>query len=129
MADVELILMKQVASALAMPILLVASDGTLLFYNEPAEALLGERYDETGEISYAEWAQLFKPMDRSGRQLSSDETTLGRAMRGNRPTHGEISLAGLDGVRRDLSVTAFPLVGQNDRHLGFVVLFWEYTGA
>ena len=125
MPDVELILMKQLASYLAMPILLVGDDGTLLFYNEPAEALLGERYDETGEIAYAEWAQLFNPMDRSGRPLGSHETTLGRAMRDDRPTHGEISLAGLDGIRRELSVTAFPLVGQNERRLGYVVLFWE----
>ena len=121
--------MKQVASALAMPILLVGSDGTLLFYNEPAETLLGARYDETGEIGFAEWAQLFNPTDRSGRPLSSDETTLGRAMRTHRPTHGEVSLVDLAGVRRDLAVTAFPLIGQNERNLGFVVLFWEDAAA
>jgi len=39
--EIELILMKQVASYLATPIFLVDRAGTLLYYNEPAEALLG----------------------------------------------------------------------------------------
>ena len=39
--DIELILMRQLANYLAVPILVVDSAGTLLFYNEPAEVLLG----------------------------------------------------------------------------------------
>jgi hypothetical protein len=42
---IEVILMRQLASYLAMPILLVDPAGTLLFYNEPAERLLGRRYN------------------------------------------------------------------------------------
>jgi hypothetical protein len=42
---VELILMRQLASYLAMPILLFDPAGNLLFYNEPAEALVGRRFD------------------------------------------------------------------------------------
>ena len=53
---VELILMRQLASYLAVPIFLVDPDGNLLYYNEPAERLLGRRYDETGEMPAAEWA-------------------------------------------------------------------------
>jgi hypothetical protein len=51
---VELILMRQLASYLAMPIFLVDPDGNLLYYNEPAEYLLGRRYDETGEMPLAD---------------------------------------------------------------------------
>ena len=41
---IELILMRQLAGGLATPVFLVDPDGDLLFYNEPAEAILGCRY-------------------------------------------------------------------------------------
>ena len=50
---IELILMRQLASHLRVPIFLVDGQGTLLFYNEPAEALLGRRFDEAGEMKMA----------------------------------------------------------------------------
>ena len=38
-------------------------------------------------------------------------------------------LRGLDGTRRHVEVTAFPLVGQAGRFLGAVALFWEKVPA
>ena len=49
-----------------MPIFLVDPEGTLVYYNEPAERLLGYRYDETGEMPSA-----------SGRRSSCRATTTG----------------------------------------------------
>jgi PAS domain-containing protein len=123
--DVELILMKQVASYLAVPIFLVDPTGTLLYYNEPAESLLGKRYDETGEMPMEEWGTVFAPTDRNGVPLAPDELPLAIAVRDGRPAHGQFSIVGLDGVARQLSVTAFPLVGQSNRNLGAVAIFWE----
>jgi hypothetical protein len=45
---IEVILMRQLASSLAVPILVVDPAGTLLFYNTPAEGLLGQRYARRG---------------------------------------------------------------------------------
>ena len=123
--DVELILMKQVASYLAVPIFLVDPAGTLLYYNEPAEFLLGERYDETGEMPLEEWGTVFSPTDRSGMPLAPEALPLAIAVQQGHPAHGQISITGLDGVARHLSVTAFPLVGQSNRNLGAVAIFWE----
>lgn len=123
--DVELILMKQLASYLAMPIFLVDPEGTLVYYNEPAEDLLGKRYDETGEMPLDEWGKIFVPTDRDGAPLAPEELPLAIAVREHRPEHGEISIIGLDGVRRDLAVTAFPVVGVGERELGAVAIFWE----
>ena len=78
--DVELILMKQLASYLAMPIFLVDPAGTLLYYNEPAEALLGQRYDETGEMALDVWGKVFVPTDRDGTPLSPEELPLAVAV-------------------------------------------------
>ena len=123
--DVELILMKQVASYLAVPIFLVDTAGTLVYYNEPAELLLGERYDETGEMPLEEWGTVFVPTDRNGMPLAPEDLPLAIAVQQGHPAHGQISITGLDGVVRHLSVTAFPLVGQSNRNLGAVAIFWE----
>jgi PAS domain-containing protein len=123
--EVEMILMKQVASYLAMPIFLVDVDGNLLFYNEPAEQLLGCRYDETGELPLDEWGTMFAPFDSRGEPIPPDSLPLGIAVRQRRPAHGSFSMRGMDGVSHDISVTAFPLVGQHDRALGAVAVFWE----
>lgn len=124
-ADVEVILMKQVASYLAMPIFLVDLAGTLIFYNEPAEALLGRRYDETGDMPLEEWGTVFVPTDADGIVLAPEDLPLAVALAERRPTHGRISITAMDGQRHHLAVTAFPLVGQNERELGAVALFWE----
>jgi hypothetical protein len=34
-------------------------------------------------------------------------------------------MRGLDGAWRTIEVTAFPIEGQAERHLGAVALFWE----
>ncbi len=38
---IQMILMKQLAGYLSVPLFLVGPNGDLLFYNEPAEAILG----------------------------------------------------------------------------------------
>ncbi len=48
--EIEMILARQLASYLVMPIFVVDPAGTLVFYNEPAEPILGRRFDETGAM-------------------------------------------------------------------------------
>jgi hypothetical protein len=47
------------------------------------------------------------------------------ALQQHRPAHDTFWIKGLNGVARHLSVTAFPLIGQHDRDLGAVAIFWE----
>ena len=122
---VELILMKQVASYLAMPVFLVDPDGNLLYYNEPAEEILGKRFDETGEMSVEEWGSTFSPTDEAGEPLPLEALPLVAAMLHRRPAHGSFWIRGLDGAARHIAVTAFPLVGQTGSDLGSVAIFWE----
>ena len=45
-----------------MPIVIVDATGTLIYWNEPAELLLGLRFEESGEIPASEWReQLWSP--------------------------------------------------------------------
>ncbi|MDO9017427.1 MAG: PAS domain-containing protein [Deltaproteobacteria bacterium] len=123
--ELEIVLTRQLASYLATPAFIVDPDGNLLFYNDPAEVMLGHRYDETGEMPAAQWATLFEPTDADGVPLPPDELPLLIALRTRRPAHREFWITGLDGARRHLVVTAMPLVGQAGRFLGAIALFWE----
>jgi hypothetical protein len=123
--EIEVILMKQVASYLAMPIFVVDPNGDLVYFNEPAEGLLGRRYDEAGEMPQSEWASVFTPTDEAGVPLAPESLPLSIAFAERRPAHSTMWITGLGGARHHLSVTAFPLMGFHDRDLGAVAIFWE----
>jgi PAS domain-containing protein len=127
--EVELILVRQLASYLALPIFLVDPAGNLIYYNEPAEVLLGRRYAETGEMPVEEWGTVFVPRDDAGEPLPPADLPLVRALTNKRPEHGRMVIDGLDGARRTLDVTALPLLGQHGRELGALAVFWEVTEA
>jgi len=123
--EIEVILTRQLASYLAMPIIIVDSSRTLLFYNEPAERILGMRFEETGEVPADEWMTTTLVTDEGGTPLAPEMRPLMIAVTERRPTHGDMWLQGLDHVHRHIEITAFPLIGQAERHLGAMAIFWE----
>ena len=125
--EIEVILARHLAEYLAMPIFIVNPAGDLIFYNEPAEAILGKHYSETGVMPASEWSTVFHPMDEDGNPVPPEELPLMIALSHHRPAHKTLHIRGLDGILRRIEVTAFPLVGQADRFLGGIALFWEIT--
>jgi len=122
---IERILVRHLGSRLAVPLFLVDTDGTLVFYNEAAEQLLGRRFDEAGEMTFDDWTTAFAARDEAGRPIEIDEIPLVQALRKRRPAHSRFDITGLDGAVRTLEVAAFPLQGQGGTRLGAVALFWE----
>lgn len=122
---IEVILTRQLASYLAMPIFIVDESGVLVYYNEPAEKVLGVRYEDTGEMSQDRWGNLFEQKDDDGNPIPAGTLPLARALRDRRPAHGAFWIRGLDGQPRRIAVTAFPLIGQAHRKLGAMAVFWE----
>ena len=122
---IEVILTRQLASTLAMPVFLVDTNGTLVFYNEPAEIVLGLRFDETGEMPAAEWARLWSPTNEDGSPLPVAQLPLMIAVAERRPVHRGFWISGLDGARRHIEATAFPLTRTTNEVVGAVVIFWE----
>src|SRR5262245_23347639 len=94
--DIEMILIHQLASSLAMPIFIVDPIGNLVFYNESAESILGRRFEETGEMPATEWATIWKLTDEQGVLLPPESVPLSIALAQQRPSYQRIWLQGLD---------------------------------
>jgi PAS domain-containing protein len=122
--DVGLILMRQLASGLAMPTILFDDAGDLLFYNEPAAVLLGRPFEDIGELPLARTQRIFQLRDEKG-PVVADQVPAAVAMRERRPVHRMVWMSGLDGVERLVEVTAFPLLGGGGHLIGAVAMFWE----
>jgi PAS domain-containing protein len=123
--EVEVILSRHLAEYLAMPIFIVNPAGDLIYYNEPAEAILGTKYNETGIMPAAEWAAIFQPVDQAGKPLLPEDLPLIIAITKRHPAHKIFWIRGTNGNMREIEVTALPLVGQADRFLGGMAIFWE----
>jgi PAS domain-containing protein len=127
--NLVLILARGLASTIATPIFLVDPDGSLAYFNEPAEEILGQSYAETGELKLGEWATVFSPRDRdSGEHLQPDDLPLSLAVQERKPAHRQMRITGTDGEQRDIAVTAFPLWARTDEFVGAVAIFWEEKG-
>src|SRR4029077_8768456 len=109
--QVEVILLKQVASYLAIPIFVVDPKGNLVYFNERAEGLLGRRYDETGEMPMSEWSTIFVPTHVHCTPIPADDLPLAIALTQQDPAYSTMLIRGLDNVPRHIAVTALPLVG------------------
>jgi PAS domain-containing protein len=122
--DVGLILMRQLASGLDVPMLLCDETGDLLFFNEPAEQLLGKRFDDVGELPLEVRRRAFAFRDQHGDPLPEDQPPLIVALRERRPVHRLVWLRAFDGEDREVEVTAFPLLGGGGHLIGGVAMFW-----
>jgi PAS domain-containing protein len=123
---VETILVRQLAGYLSVPVLVVDPTETVIFYNEPAERILGLRFEETGRISPEEADRLVEMSDDPATVAEGVIRPMVVALRERRPAHARRWVRRReDGVRLQVEITAFPLIGQEDALLGAVVMFWE----
>jgi PAS domain S-box-containing protein len=123
--EVEVILLRHLASYLAMPVFVADNDGEVIYFNEAAEKIIGRQFEETDTLPLAERFQAFRPVNEDGKPISANEMPMAVALREQRPVHRRFRLHGFDGSEHDIEATAFPLIGQAGRKLGVVALFWE----
>lgn len=71
--EIELILLRQCASYLPMPIWLMDPNGELLYYNEPAEPILGQRFDEAGPMPGEKLSAMFLTTAEDGSALDASD--------------------------------------------------------
>ena len=123
--EIEVILARHLASCLIMPIFIIDEQGNLVFYNEPAELILGRRFEEAGEVKADEWTKILKLTDGDGQEIPYEERPLMKALHKQQPSFHKVWLTAFDHIPHYIAVTSFPLIGQADRFLGAMAIFWE----
>ena len=125
----EVELARRFASALGTAVFIVDPDGNLLYYNRPAEEVLGMQFDKKGEMPASEWSRIFTPTDEGGLPLLPDDLPLMIAVREQHAAHRDMWIRGIDNVSRHIEVTALPLRNEGGIFLGAVAVFWDVKQA
>jgi PAS domain-containing protein len=119
----ELILARNLMSALSTPAFLVDEGGLLVFFNEAAGNLLGKGFDEVGHVGPIEWGGLFGPYDEAGETIPYEELPVVRAVREGRPAHASFGVRAFDGAVHAVECSAFPILTAHGSQ-GGVAIFW-----
>ena len=121
-----LILAREFASNLSTPTLIADAQGRLVFYNEAAEAVVGTRFSEAGEMPLDEWIATFEPRsETTSAPLPPERRPARIAFDERRASHMRYLVTSVDGVEREIEVTAFPLFAHTDEFVGIVAIFWR----
>jgi PAS domain-containing protein len=110
---------------MAIPVFITDTSGNLLFYNGPAEDILGKRFEDTGEMSVEEWGTIFKNKDDHGSSLPPEELPLVKTLQNQQPYHKTFWIESLQGKAERISVTSYPIIGRSGNFLGGVAIFWR----
>jgi PAS domain-containing protein len=127
--DVVLILARELASNIATPMLVLDETGTIVFFNEPAEKLLGATFASVGEVPPEEYDAKWSTTDPDGNEISLLHGPLARVVSDHAPAHRVIRVQGLDGVWHLIETTVYPLFASVSRFVGAVGVFWELGGS
>ena len=122
---IEMILLKQWASLMAVPVWITDVDGRLVYYNEPTEEIIGLRFEDAGEIPADRVAEMFVVSDVDGSPLADDEVPLVIALNKHVSNHRRLRFLRGDKKWNEIAVTAIPIIGEGNRHLGAMVTMWE----
>ena len=122
---VEMILLRQWAEHMASSVWLMDASGNLVFYNEPAELILGLRFNEAGVIHADDIAEFFFTTGVDGKPIDTADLPVVIALTKSQPAHSPLRIRDRTGEWRDIEVTALPLVAADGRHLGALAIFWE----
>jgi PAS domain-containing protein len=122
---VEIILIKQWASLMAVPVWISDAAGRLIYYNEPAEQILGLRFEDAGELSADRVAEVFVVSDLDGSPLADEQIPLLFALTKKVSTHRRLRFLRADKRWSEIAVTAIPIIGEGNRPLGAMVTMWE----
>ena len=122
---IEIILNRQLADCLAIPVFITDTVGNLLFYNEPAEEILGKRYQDTGEMRVEEWSTIFLSKDDNGKLLEPEDLPLVKTLLNQLPYFKTFWIESLKGKSEKISVSSYPIIGRAGIFVGAVAIFWR----
>ncbi len=122
---IEIILSRQLADSLTLPVFIINTTGTLIYYNTPAEETLGEKFEETGEMPVAVWSVIFKPVDEFDNPIPPEDLPLVKTLTNRLPYHRTFWIKSLQDKPEKIALTSYPLLSKEEEFLGAVAIFWK----
>jgi PAS domain-containing protein len=119
-----LILARAFASQLATAVYLLDSEGTIIYYNEAAEHLIGRPFIEGAGAKAEDWMGRGRPLDEEGREVPIESLPLGRTMLKREAAYGITMFRTADGEYRRIENVTFPLFAHTDDFVGVIALAW-----
>ena len=124
--SLPLILARELAANLATPMFLLDELGTLVFFNDAAELMIGKTYSEVGAITGADFGDLLNIEYEDGTAMRKRDSPVGIAFNQRQPAHHRLVATPLGGVgKHTWEVTAYPLFGRTGDMHGVLTVFWE----
>lgn len=124
--SVEMILARNLISAVELAAFIVDPDGLVVFFNDAAGELIGRRFEEVGRLTRDEWNSQFGPFDEFGQLMPTDSLPLTVALREGLPANGHFRVRARDELI-EVEVSALPLTTAHGFQ-GAVVVFWRPNG-
>ena len=121
----EVILARNLITSLSTAAFLVGDDGSLLFYNEAAGALLGMPFEDAGRMPASEWLETFGPFTDSGEPMELEDSPLTQALRDGRPAHADFCIRSTKGEEHTIEASAVPIIGADTASSGAMIFFWK----
>jgi PAS domain-containing protein len=122
--SVELILARNLITAVELAAFLVDPDGVVVFFNDAAGDLIGRRFEEVGRLDRDDWSSQFGPFDEFGQLVPTDSLPLTVALREGLPANGRFHVRVRSEDLIEVEVSALPLV-TTEGFQGALVLFWR----
>jgi PAS domain-containing protein len=123
--SLPLILARELAANLATPMVLIDGEGQLAYCNDAAELMLGRTLGEIGATTAGEFGTLLELRAVDVSALRRRDSPPGKAFLEREPAHQRLLVTTLDGMHREVEVTAYPLFGRDEEMHGVLVVFWE----
>lgn len=122
--SLPLIVAREFASNVAVPVFLVDADNELVFYNEAAQIAFGQPFALPGTLKHGDWSETFKPTRPDGSDYPRAELPVVIALEQRRPAHGVMQVQAPDGARVVVDITAIPLWSSPEEFAGVMAIGW-----
>ena len=122
--NLTLILARSFAANLATAVYLLDTEGTIIYYNEAAERLIGRPFIEGAGAKAEDWMGRGRPLDEDGNEVPIESLPLGVTMLKREPAHGVVLFRTADGEYRRIENVTFPLFAHTDDFVGVIALAW-----
>lgn len=123
--SLPLILARELAANLATPVLLIDAHGMLAYLNEAAELMIGKSYGELAGMEALDLGEMLQLTALDGTPVRRRDMPSGIAYFRREPSHQTLLAVSLDGTRRRVEVTSYPLFGKVGVMHGVLTVFWE----